>query len=445
MFFGAAESARIFLSAFSLTLFSGCVARTFNKSTNKSITEEGWEKPSCFASNILLFEPSKTMRVYTYTTESTFHQLIGTTDVKGQISNPLERVGEFLRKKMENGAKSNLSVKDRGEFGASARMGYGVYVATDPLQSWNYGEFLISFEIPTNAPYIFGSSTTTNLNQIQCPFFGIIYEFSSSASGKMAAALRFDPTVHKTAKPFVENSVRAYRRSFQFSTENGYEFIDETDGQFSYGSTWEERKVLAKELNLDPEKVFVERYFDFASFFGQLRAKKSAAGVLNPELIDNSGSPTALGLIEALAAEMFSRPKWLVDGIKRHKSAVSVNPNKSPYCSQKLNLPRQADNRFTECIVSFFVKSLRHGVAPERSTGLELEESKTFARLVGLLDSGASPSTYSELSGAVIARWATAAKKDAIQHGVSAYSGAVGIWTKNNLDAFLSRSGQTRL
>lgn len=441
MIFGASKSARIFLSAISLALFSACVSRTFNKSTNKSITEEGWEKPSCFDSNNLLFEPSKTMRVYTYTTESSFQQLIGAKDLKGQLAKLPERAGEFLRKKMENAAQSNLSVKDRSEFGASARMGYGVYVATDPLQSWNYGEFLISFEIPTNAPYIFGSSTTTNLSQIQCPFFGIIYEFSSSASGKMAAALRFDSNVHKAAKPFVEKSVRAYRRNYQFSIENGYEFLDEPLGQFSHGATWEERNVLAKDLNLDPEKVFVERYFDFASFFGQLRAKKEAAGVLNPDLIDKSGSPTSLGLVEALAAEMFSRPKWIVDGIGRLKSAVATNPDVLPYCSRKLRLPNQPDNQFAACVVSFFVNSLRHGVDPNRSTGLELEEAKSFAKMTGLLDSGASPSTYSELSGAVISRWATAAKKDAIRQGVSDYSSAVGIWTTNNLDAFVSRMG----
>lgn len=441
MISGTTGIAVLFKSLIALTIFSGCVARTFNNSNSKSMTDEGWEKPSCFGSNSLLFESSKTMRVYTYTTESTIHQLIGTTDIKGQITKTPEWAGKFLRKKMENAAKSNLSVKERSEFGPSARMGYGVYVAADPLQSWNYGEFLISFEIPTNAPYIFGTSTTTNLSQIQCPFFGIIYEFTSSASGKMAAALRFDPNVHKAARPFVENSVRAYRRSFQFSAENGYEFIDENDSQFSYGATWEDRNVLAKDVKPDAEKVFVERYFGFASFFGQLRAKKAAAGVLNPELVDNSGTPTALGYIEALAAEMFNRPKWLVDGINRYKSAVAINPDLSPYCSRKLKPPSQSDNQFAACIVNFFVKSLRHGVDPTRSIGLELEESKSFARLAGLLDSGASPSTYSELSVAVIARWATAAKKDAIRNGVSAYSAVIDVWKKNNLDAFLSRIG----
>ncbi len=106
-----------------------------------------------------------------------------------------------------------------------------------------------------------------------------------------------------------------------------------------------------------------------------------------------------------------------------------------------MGLPRQTDNQFATCAVNYFASSLRHGVDSKRSSGLDLEDARTFAKLAGLLDSGSSPSTYSELSDAVIARWATASKKNAIRHGVSAYKGAVEIWVKHNLDAFVSRRG----
>jgi hypothetical protein len=421
----------IILTAFAL---SGCVKREFNKSAANSKSAGVWGTAACLTEERTINEKGRFLTVYTYTSENDFRQVLGQVPNILKPKEWMPLASSLLQKKMERAIEGNLNVSSIEEFGMSARVGYGVYVATDPMQSTGFGEYLIAFDVPTEAPYL-NSATGISLNSVRCPFFGIIYKYVVSVSGEKAAALRFDRATHPQGIPFAVDSVRVYRRSWIPSRAESLQLLSGPSDHRIYGPTWLEVKVPVANASVTPEMSFLDNYFHYIDFFSQLRTTRSFP---NGPTLNADNTLTSLGVLYALKAEVISRPKWIVEGLERHRNSITGGSLNESLCSP----PLKNGLSFDACMLNQLFCSLQHGLDSSLSIGLSLDEATLFSKNLSLLQSGSKPTDYAALVSEILEQWKTDERMTAINKGIQSYNQALQYWKAENLDAFVNRRGR---
>lgn len=414
--------------------FSGCVKREFNKSAAKSKSAGVWGTAPCMTKEVVIKEEGRFLTVYTYTSESDFLQTLGEAPNVQKPNEWTSLASTLLQKKMERAIEGNQKVKSIEDFGMSARVGYGVYVATDPMQSTGFGEYLIAFDVPTDAPFV-QVLATPSLDTVRCPVFGILYNYSKSVSGEKAAALRFDRSTHPQGIPVAGDSIRVYRRTWKSSMSEGVQLLSGPSDHKTYSPTWLEIKIPAPDASVTPEKLFLDAYFHYVSFFSQLRT--TASFPLGPTL-NSDNTLTSLGVLLALKTEAISRPKWVVEGLERHRNSTTGGKLDESSCSHMA----AKGLSFDACMLNNLFRSLQHGLDSKLSIGLDLDEATLFARSLGLLPLGAKPPDYAALVKDVLQQWKTDERMNAINRGIQSYNQALNYWKAENLDAFVTRNGR---
>jgi hypothetical protein len=310
---------------------------------------------------------------------------------------------------MENGANGNP------HFDTSAVQGYGLYAATDPWQSREFGRYLISFRIRKSAPYVI-ADRTIKPSQIAGHAFGIIYRYADSETGNRAVVLRLNPAIHPRALPVIPGSVRVYKR-------------DQI-------SPWDSPSIAESRSGGNPGEVFLERYFHLLDYF--VRANPRGLSFMM------TGQVTKWEIARALESELRAYPKSVADGLARFNKKLNDPEVRAAIEQKEWNSIKwwARDDH-----LKYFLNrlGLAEGFTSPRSVWRfdnSLVIDTLMAQCLGLVPDGFRPKTYDALEEEIIKVWGTPNRVQVIKQAWQDYQKALTYWKANNLDHFAKNASR---
>ncbi len=261
-----------------------------------------WQSPGFFGPKS--FSAKGFTTVYTYQKEQVFPELVGQPVDLTKPEEARALAEALIMAKMERGPEGNKRIHSVRDAGGYAIKGYGLYAATDPYQTPEFGEILIAFDIPNSAYYTYSDSDSSLMKQIKSSVLGIIYEYLPSVSGVTSVVLRHNPTAQPLGQPVIPGSVRIYRNSTKLSLNfAGLDQLAETK-RVSTGR---------------PDRDFMERYGNYLGFFSPWCSEIIHDLSFSPDLNNI--------LLYILKQDLYRRPQWVKDGLDRVQRILSSDPD----------------------------------------------------------------------------------------------------------------------
>jgi hypothetical protein len=355
------------------------------------------------------------------------HELEDLFGISPDSLSPVEQQAaweQFAHYKMMHGADGNAQATGGSNISERSRIGYGLYVATDPWQSDEYGEYMLVFKIPKNAPYLLDDKSA-RMAQISSDAYGIIYNYSKSRSGRKAAVLRYKGAVHPKGTPVIPGSVRVYKKHF-VKFERSIP-----------GALWDPPPPKLAEGDTDPVTKFLDENFHRLDFFTKEKAQSLSFNM--------TGNLTRTQIAGALEQELRNLRYGSLEAVDRLQDVLQDTEIKGYGAIYKnfKDRPLSLDTKY-HIIEDFIdrlglgegVLSMKHGA---RGIGI-LENSLFFdtklAQILRLVPEHFQPKSYDELEKKIFEVWATPARRDVITKAIRDYNAYLAYLKKNNLDYF---------
>jgi hypothetical protein len=323
---------------------------------------------------------------------------------------------------MRRAVEGNKGIRDVADLPNNAVQGYGLYASPDAMQTPEFGDVLIEFEIPLEAYYSLYDTLENSIKKIRGNQLGVVYPYRPSVSGDKAVVLRWDSSAHPLALPIIPGSVRVYPNTI--SGWRGDNLI----------STLDELRKKGANKSGNPARDFMDRYGHHLGLFHMTPATGKTDDQLKDILVHS--------FIKDQLAELKKRPKWVEDGLVRLRRAADSDPviNGLTYKSIYFNKEKIDDPRyFGDAMMIAFRDIMGDSL-------WNLPFLIRFAKAMEMVPEAFEPKSVPDLRREIVNQRVPAATRQSLEESLKQaqrdWVEVVEYWKKNNLDAFVERVSQ---
>lgn len=305
----------------------------------------------------------------------------------------------FLDQGLVGGAQANRNYTEEVE---GAQMGYGIYFAGDPVQSYSFGNTLVAVKATRGIDVGFQNSREASVPLIQSPLKGIFYLWGGGS-------------------PFVGEYAFVARDAAVLQLDTARSFGGKTPVRFAKKA----RFVVGENTTWANA---VDHFADVMSFLGAIaegeNGRPEGPDAYYPVLIDDAGRLNRAGVMNAIEAEFYHGHPHVLKAYDDLLGPELRSP-KLPYCTREMAEANSRARHFkTPCSLSIFQQirnAMKEWDTSNNPNLIGLAEAAVILKAASYLPESAAPASFLALAAALEEQFDKDGGLARAQEGVEAY------------------------